>query len=135
MATRDDIIANMQAAYTELGLTLSKKDCDLQLNVALEAVAKTVTEDGGSVRTCIGTFKLSHRDARDGRNPKTGETVAVPARNTLTFKAAPAYNVAEGATKASKAAAKTAPKGKVATPTAKAKTAPVAAKKVINKKK
>ena len=36
----------------------------------------------------VGTFQLSHREARKGRNPKTGEEIQIAARNTVTFKAA-----------------------------------------------
>lgn len=124
MATRDDIIANMQAAYTAAGLTVNKKDCDTNLNIALTAIADTVmAEEGSQVRTCIGTFKYNHRAARDGRNPKTGEVVAVAARNSLAFKAAPAYNQAEvEAPKKAKAAKK-----------AEATPATASAKKVVKK--
>ncbi|PNK59950.1 integration host factor subunit beta [Psychrobacter sp. FDAARGOS_221] len=34
----------------------------------------------------FGTFCLHHRDARQGRNPKTGETVLVPAKAIPHFK-------------------------------------------------
>ena len=36
----------------------------------------------------VGTFQLSHKAARKGRNPKTGEEIEIAARNTVTFKAA-----------------------------------------------
>ena len=35
----------------------------------------------------FGTFAISKRAARDGRNPQTGETVKIAARNAVTFKA------------------------------------------------
>ena len=35
----------------------------------------------------VGTFQLSHREARKGRNPKTGEEIQIAARNNVTFKA------------------------------------------------
>jgi Bacterial nucleoid DNA-binding protein len=36
----------------------------------------------------VGAFQLSHREARKGRNPKTGEEIEIAARNNVTFKAA-----------------------------------------------
>ena len=35
----------------------------------------------------VGTFQLSHKEARKGRNPKTGEEIHIAARNNVTFKA------------------------------------------------
>ena len=36
----------------------------------------------------FGTFKMTRRAAKQGRNPKTGETMTIPERHALTFKAA-----------------------------------------------
>ena len=38
----------------------------------------------------LGTFTVSKRAARTGRNPATGETIKIKAANTVRFKAAPA---------------------------------------------
>ena len=38
----------------------------------------------------FGTFKSVHRDATTGRNPATGETIKIPAKNVPKFKAAKA---------------------------------------------
>lgn len=35
----------------------------------------------------LGTFKVSHRKERMGRNPQTGEAVKIAARNAVTFSA------------------------------------------------
>lgn len=35
----------------------------------------------------VGTLQLSHKEARKGRNPKTGEEIQIAARNNVTFKA------------------------------------------------
>ena len=35
----------------------------------------------------LGTFKVSQKQERPGRNPKTGEDVTISARNVVTFKA------------------------------------------------
>jgi DNA-binding protein HU-beta len=43
----------------------------------------------------FGTFKRVARAAKTGRNPKTGGTVEIPARTTLTFKVSKGQVVAE----------------------------------------
>ena len=35
----------------------------------------------------FGTFSVSHRAARDGRNPQTGKTIQIAAKNVVKFKA------------------------------------------------
>ena len=35
----------------------------------------------------VGTFQLSHKEARKGRNPKTGEDIRIAAHNNVTFTA------------------------------------------------
>ncbi len=37
--------------------------------------------------TGFGTFKVSHRSARNGVNPKTGESIQIPASKSPSFKA------------------------------------------------
>lgn len=58
---------------------------------AIDAVFATITEvlaKGDKLSLVgFGTFSVSKREARDGRNPRTGETVQIPARNAVTFKA------------------------------------------------
>ena len=58
---------------------------------ALEAVLEGITgslADGNSVTLVgFGTFSVSARAARDGRNPRTGETIKIKASNLAKFKA------------------------------------------------
>ena len=39
----------------------------------------------------FGSFSVKHRDAREGRNPATGETITIAASDTPVFKAAKAF--------------------------------------------
>jgi DNA-binding protein HU-beta len=39
----------------------------------------------------FGTFKLTHRAARKGRNPKTGEEIDIPASKTPSFSAGKSF--------------------------------------------
>ena len=58
---------------------------------AIDAVFTTITEvlaKGDKLSFVgFGTFGVSKREARDGRNPRTGEVVRIEARNAVTFKA------------------------------------------------
>lgn len=65
----------------------SKKDTDLFIKAFIETVSKAL-EEGDNVQLLgFGTFEVGERAAREGRNPKTGETVKIPASKTPKFKA------------------------------------------------
>ena len=57
----------------------------------LKAFIDTVTEElknGGKVQLVgFGTFEVAERAERQGRNPKTGETITIPASKSPKFKA------------------------------------------------
>ena len=66
---------------------ISKKAAEDALNSFLGAV-KGALSSGGSVSLVgFGTFGVSARNARTGRNPQTGAEIQIPARNVPTFKA------------------------------------------------
>lgn len=54
----------------------------------LEAMAETLAEGEEVNIHGFGKFKVVERPARQGRNPKTGEAIEIPARNALKFKPA-----------------------------------------------
>jgi len=58
---------------------------------ALDAMMKSITGElmtGGRVSLVgFGSFSVSSRAARDGRNPQTGATIKIPARKVVKFKA------------------------------------------------
>jgi DNA-binding protein HU-beta len=58
---------------------------------ALDAMMKSITGElmtGGRVSLVgFGSFSVSQRAARDGRNPQTGATIKIPARKVIKFKA------------------------------------------------
>ncbi|WP_111861228.1 HU family DNA-binding protein [Acinetobacter sp. CFCC 10889] len=62
-----------------------------QASKALNAFEDAVTDElkaGGSVALVgFGTFSVKAREARTGRNPKTGETLEISASNVPAFKA------------------------------------------------
>ena len=55
---------------------------------AFEAVVTDELSKGGEIAlTGFGTFKVTDRAARTGRNPKTGEEIPITARRVVTFHA------------------------------------------------
>lgn len=69
-----------------------------QATAALQAVETGVIDtlaNGGEVTLVgFGTFKVTDRAARTGRNPKTGEEIQIAASKTPTFKAGKAFKEA-----------------------------------------
>ena len=66
------------AAMSEVS-GLTKKDAEAALN-ACTAVVTDVLKAGDSVQLIgFGTFEARRREARTGRNPRTGETIEIPA--------------------------------------------------------
>jgi DNA-binding protein HU-beta len=63
---------------------VSKSDVDATLKGMFEVVAQTVSKGGDKI-TIPGfiSFEQTYRSARTGRNPQTGETIQVPATNTV----------------------------------------------------
>ncbi len=65
---------------------------------AIDATFATITgalKKGNKVPVAgFGTFAVSKRAAREGRNPRTGETVKIAARKAVTFKAGTALKEA-----------------------------------------
>ena len=66
---------------------LSKKDAGLAVEAVFEAIAGAL-EKGDKVQLIgFGTFDVSERAAREGRNPRTGETMKIAASKAPRFKA------------------------------------------------
>jgi len=66
---------------------LSKKDAEAALSSFVDGV-KSALKKGESVTLVgFGTFSVSHRNARTGRNPQTGATIQISARKVPVFKA------------------------------------------------
>jgi DNA-binding protein HU-beta len=80
--TKDDII---EAIVKKTAI--SKKDATEALSTILEEITKALSKGGDITFTGFGSFKVSARAAREGRNPKTGEKIKIPAMNVPKFKA------------------------------------------------
>ena len=56
------------------------------VELALEAIMEAVLEDRRIELRRFGVFEVRWRQARKARDPRTGETMPVPARHVLTFR-------------------------------------------------
>ena len=66
---------------------LTKKDADAAVNATLAAIANAL-KDGDKVQLLgFGTFEVKAVAEREGRNPKTGETIKIPASKKASFTA------------------------------------------------
>ncbi len=66
---------------------LSKKDAEKALKAFTDVVAEELTKGGKIQLVGFGTFEVSERAQREGRNPRTGEVMVIPASKTPKFKA------------------------------------------------
>ncbi len=69
-----------------VGPGVTKRECGLMVDAFLDAVKEALARGDGIELRGFGTFKVRHRKARTGRNPRTGEAVEVPARDVPVFK-------------------------------------------------
>ena len=75
----------VETVATATGLT--KADTTRVIDATLDAIKDALVKGDKVPLVGFGTFSTSKRAAREGRNPRTGETVTIPARIAVTFKA------------------------------------------------
>ena len=78
--------AELVAAMAEK-TQLSKKDTEATLKAFTDVVAEELKNDGKVQLVGFGTFEVSERAAREGRNPQSGETMMIAASKAPRFKA------------------------------------------------
>ncbi|ORE86885.1 DNA-binding protein HU [Oceanococcus atlanticus] len=80
--SKKDIVAAMAK---EAGI--SQKDAAAALDAFTSLVGKSVKKNNRVSIIGFGSFSLSKRAARTGRNPATGETIKIKASKSVSFKA------------------------------------------------
>lgn len=66
---------------------LSKKDSDKAVAAVLESIVDALASGDKVQLVGFGTFEVRAREARTGRNPRTKETIQIPASKQPVFKA------------------------------------------------
>ena len=80
----------VEAVQKALGGETSKRAAQDAVDSVLEAIAKGVKKDKVVQLIGFGTFKVAARNARKGRNPKTGEQITIKASKSVRFSASSA---------------------------------------------
>ena len=66
---------------------MSKKDTEAVIVAALNTITEALAEEEKVQLVGFGSFEVKKRAERTGRNPKTKETIMIPASKVPTFKA------------------------------------------------
>jgi DNA-binding protein HU-beta len=79
---KNDLVATVSSSTG-----LSKSDAAKAVDGVFDAITSSL-KGGQEVRLVgFGTFSVAHRKATQGRNPRTGESIQIPASNQPKFKA------------------------------------------------
>ena len=68
-------------------VTSTKKEADESISAMLAAIKKALKKGESVTLVGFGTFSVSKRKARKGRNPQTGEVIKIAAKKVPVFKA------------------------------------------------
>ena len=81
--TRSELIQKLSTSFPQLTV----KDVDLSVKHILNEMSDSLCRKGRIEIRGFGSFGINQRPPRKGRNPKTGLTVMVPAKDVPHFKA------------------------------------------------
>lgn len=85
--TKSELIALLAADQAVIGNHLTARDVDDAVNSILNAMTAALAQGSRIEIRGFGSFSLNYRPPRVGRNPKSGDTVEVPAKIVPHFKA------------------------------------------------
>lgn len=71
------------------GQDVSKKAVEAIIAASFSVMGNAIKESGRFSYPNFGTFTVTERAARKGRNPRTGETIDIKASKSIKFKATP----------------------------------------------
>ena len=75
---------------------MTKKDAERVINATVETITETLVKGERVQVSGFGNFEVKAREARVGRNPRTKETIQIPATRLPAFKASSALKNAVG---------------------------------------
>ncbi|HOC02686.1 MAG TPA: HU family DNA-binding protein [Candidatus Ratteibacteria bacterium] len=65
----------------------SKKEAAAAVDTVIDSIKASLKKGKPVTLVGFGTFKVVKRKARTGRNPRTGDTIKIPAKNIPVFRA------------------------------------------------
>ncbi len=80
--TRSDLITRLAELHPQLQL----KDAEFAVKVILGAMSTSLSKGGRIEIRGFGSFGLNYKPPRNGRNPKSGDKVKIPAKYSPHFK-------------------------------------------------
>jgi DNA-binding protein HU-beta len=87
--TKAELIGKMAA-----GAKISKTAAGKALDAFVDSVKESLKKEERVTLVGFGTFAVSKRKARKGRNPRTGKEIKIPARKVPKFTAGKAFKEA-----------------------------------------
>ncbi|MBD2426423.1 HU family DNA-binding protein [Phormidium sp. FACHB-1136] len=76
-----------EKASASLEKSITKKDVDSVITATMDAIMEAVAEGKKVTLVGFGSFEPRERKEREGRNPKTGDTMVIPATTVPAFSA------------------------------------------------
>ncbi|MFZ2738716.1 MAG: integration host factor subunit beta [Burkholderiaceae bacterium] len=80
--TRSDLVAELAARFGQL----TQRDAEYAVKAILDAVNEALVQGHRIEIRGFGSFSVNHRPPRMGRNPRSGESVAIPEKRVPHFK-------------------------------------------------
>lgn len=80
--TRSDLVEELAARFNQL----TQRDAELAVKTILDAVGDALVRGHRIEIRGFGSFSVSHRAPRIGRNPRSGASVAIPEKRVPHFK-------------------------------------------------
>lgn len=75
-----------EKVQTDTGMVFTNRNATVMYENFVNLMVSELKTHGKLSVSGLGIFKIKKRPPRKGRNPKTGETVNIPARKTIVFK-------------------------------------------------
>ena len=73
--TRSDLVDELAARFSQL----THRDAEMAVKTVLDSMADALARGHRIEVRGFGSFTVNHRPARTGRNPRTGESIDIPA--------------------------------------------------------
>ncbi len=88
LTANEEVAVNKQELVSKIAESadISMKDAKAALDAMIDTITGSLTEGGEVSLVGFGTFNISNRAARTGRNPQTGATLEIPASRVPSFK-------------------------------------------------
>ena len=78
---------NELVKYTAENANVTQIEAKATLEAMLKGITESLSKNDNVTLVGFGTFQVKDRSAREGRNPKTGETIQIKACKVPSFKA------------------------------------------------